>query len=349
MPLAVPIKRALARADLTTTVHAVATIARTLAGLHHENIFHRDIKPANLFRLKGAWVIGDFGLVDYPDKDAITAPGKRLGPQNFIPWELLKAPESAHGGPVDVYLMAKTLWVLATGQTYPPPGPHRTEDVQTRIETYVDHPKVRFLDQLMESATRHDPASRSSMQRVADELFDWCSLSNDPVPIPDTDDLFDKLSRLTEPGRTAQQTQMAKHAQFRELVSAIERRVSPIQQGFKDAGCMVGSLSPASSGTASPSDGAKTIGWRVLVPDAPKKGLLYGVNAALRQGYVVELRAYWEIYDNLDPCELQEIWAYKASVEPGTASAEAAVGAACDGLHAHTHEALARFLALLKG
>jgi serine/threonine protein kinase len=43
-----------------------ATRKTGLADLAEEGISHRDVKPENLFRLDDAWVIGAFGLVDYP-------------------------------------------------------------------------------------------------------------------------------------------------------------------------------------------------------------------------------------------------------------------------------------------
>jgi serine/threonine protein kinase len=48
-------------------VAAVADIATTLAALADEGVAHRDIKPDNLFELCGQWLIGDFGLVTYPE------------------------------------------------------------------------------------------------------------------------------------------------------------------------------------------------------------------------------------------------------------------------------------------
>jgi serine/threonine protein kinase len=79
MPLATPITEALGDSpDIRRVVEAIAEIAETLATLAQKNISHRDIKPGNLYRLNEKWTIGDFGLVEYPDKEALTAEGRTL-------------------------------------------------------------------------------------------------------------------------------------------------------------------------------------------------------------------------------------------------------------------------------
>jgi serine/threonine protein kinase len=85
MPVAVPIREALG-ADPAPgeVVAAVAQIAATLATLAAEGVAHRDIKPDNLFRLGDRWVVGDFGLVAYPEKNPLTEHGRKLGPIDYL-------------------------------------------------------------------------------------------------------------------------------------------------------------------------------------------------------------------------------------------------------------------------
>jgi hypothetical protein len=173
-PLAAGIREALgSRPSLNVVVAAVADIATTLAGLHAEAVFHRDVKPDNLFCLDGRWVIGDFGLVSYPDKAAITLDGRKLGPANFLPPELVSQPSKAAGGPADVYMLAKTLWVLSVGQTFPLPGPQRADDRTTQIGTFFSESRAHQLDRLLERATRNDPSRRPTMADLAAELTAW--------------------------------------------------------------------------------------------------------------------------------------------------------------------------------
>jgi serine/threonine protein kinase len=119
--------RSARESELPTIVAAFAEYARTSADLANEGISHRDIMPDDLFRLGNSWLIGDFGLVDYPGKPAVTAPGRRLGAVFFIAPEMLDDPDSAEGSCADVFSMAKTLWAVATGNRYAPGGQIRAD------------------------------------------------------------------------------------------------------------------------------------------------------------------------------------------------------------------------------
>src|SRR4051794_31013411 len=97
--LAMPIARALPEAlgdtpDILAVVGAVREIARTLAALVDLGIAHRDVKPGNLFELDGEFVVGDFGLVSYPDKPSVTKPFDKLGPAHFIADEMISNPDT---------------------------------------------------------------------------------------------------------------------------------------------------------------------------------------------------------------------------------------------------------------
>lgn len=73
MPLAVPLVTALGVSpEPSAVVTAIGRIAQTLASLAAGGVAHRDIKPDNLFQLNGEWVIGDFGLVKYPEQEQVT-------------------------------------------------------------------------------------------------------------------------------------------------------------------------------------------------------------------------------------------------------------------------------------
>ena len=89
MPVATPIREALGSdPEPGVVVAAIGEIATTLASLAAEGVAHRDIKPDNPFELDGRWVIGDFGLVTYPDKDPRTQHGHKLGPIDYMAPEM---------------------------------------------------------------------------------------------------------------------------------------------------------------------------------------------------------------------------------------------------------------------
>ena len=101
--------------SLRDVVMACASYAETLKNMHQRGFSHRDIKPDNLFVLDQNYVIGDFGLVDFPDKTPLTREGEKLGPTFYIAPEMLNDALNADGKLADVYSLAKTLWKLGTG------------------------------------------------------------------------------------------------------------------------------------------------------------------------------------------------------------------------------------------
>jgi hypothetical protein len=89
MPVARPLREALGGdPEPGMLVGPIAEIAATLASLAAEGVAHRNLKPDNLFELEGQWVIDDFGLVIYPDKDPRTQHGRELGPTDCMAPEM---------------------------------------------------------------------------------------------------------------------------------------------------------------------------------------------------------------------------------------------------------------------
>jgi serine/threonine protein kinase len=176
MPRATLLSEALAEASLATVVSALAVIARTLARLAADGVAHRDIKPDNLYERAGEWLVGDFGLVALPGVSDLTEPNRPLGPVNYRPYEMLANPANADPHAADVYAFGKTLWVLATGQNYPPPGHQRADVRNFSIADLRPHRHAELLDGLIDRATRPDPAARPAMGEIADELGLWLEL-----------------------------------------------------------------------------------------------------------------------------------------------------------------------------
>jgi len=178
MRIATPVRKALSGKPLGDIVQAVRAFAETLAEIHAAGGGHRDIKPGNLYRYRQRWVIGDFGLVDLPDLEAITRTG-RIGPAGFMPDELFLDAKRAESGPVDVFQLAKTLVVLVTEQEFPPQGPIAAGS-SGAISRYVTHAHADDLDQLVERCTRPEPTDRPDMHSVAKELDAWLSEPHQP-------------------------------------------------------------------------------------------------------------------------------------------------------------------------
>lgn len=173
--LAMPIAREIGyetvdRDDPFFVIRGAASMATTLSRLHDQGISHRDIKPANIYFLKKDWVLADFGIASFPGKKAMTENGRKLGPVHFIAPEMLNSPSTADGRRADTYSLAKTIWVLLSGQTFPPPGEQRISVEGLRISSYVTIPNVQLLDVLIDECTRHNPLERPSAHDIAARL-----------------------------------------------------------------------------------------------------------------------------------------------------------------------------------
>lgn len=229
MPIATPIRKALEETPaIEMVVRAVADIATCLAKLNGDGISHRDIKPDNLYRYEEQWAVGDFGLASYPDKEALTAEGKKLGPLYYLAPEMLFNPDTAAGPPADVYSLAKALWVLATGQNYPPPGQHRVEIPALTLSSYVTHSRAGILDRLLEHATAHDPHDRPTMGDVANELNSWLLPSVERPTMKDMSDLFVRIAARTEPKRRKEEEQHRLLEEYYGLQESLLNECTPL-------------------------------------------------------------------------------------------------------------------------
>ena len=73
MPIAEPIaKKFSGQESVEQIANCVIELANVMNVLHKQGIVHRDIKPSNIYFYKGGYCFGDFGLVDYPEKENLT-------------------------------------------------------------------------------------------------------------------------------------------------------------------------------------------------------------------------------------------------------------------------------------
>jgi hypothetical protein len=173
MPIAEPVRDALSGGPLEAVVEAVAAFANTLAELRESyGIGHRDVKPGNLYRHEDAWAVGDLGLIDLPGADSLTETDRIVGPANFVAYEMMTSAATADPHLADVYSLAKTLWVLATAQVWPPPGHQPHGNQLQAIGAYRAHARTADLDRLIDQCTR-TPQERPPLARFAAELRAW--------------------------------------------------------------------------------------------------------------------------------------------------------------------------------
>jgi len=234
MPIATPIAKALEGKPLADVVAAVAAIAGTLVRLQQDSgIARRDIKPGNLYELDGEWLIGDFGLIAVPDARSLTQDGRQVGPAHYTAYEMILNPATADPHPADVYSLGKTLWVLATGQAFPPEGHQPTGTRGFGIGDFRPHPQATSLDQEVDLMTRLHPEERPPKDQVARDLALWQELADEPVTL----DLSAAGARLREKLQSAIAEQDTQE-QYENLAYAAVRRLqqltAPLNEGLKN-------------------------------------------------------------------------------------------------------------------
>lgn len=229
MPEAEGIREHLGTAPtLESVVAAVAEIASSLAELAANDIAHRDVKPENLYWFGGSYRLGDFGLVAHPDNDPITERGKPLGPRWYHAPEMLSSPDTSDGRPADVYSLAKTLWVLATGQQFPVPGEQRIDQPSFTLAMNVSHDRANYLDRLVERSTSLDPQSRPTMASFRDELLAWLSTESNVIEPGELTHIYDRLRTLTDGDRRKQERQLAELELATSAMKEFNVAVAPV-------------------------------------------------------------------------------------------------------------------------
>lgn len=176
MPIAQPIKKEMKRATpIRTIVACIKQLAEHLVILHERGIVHRDIKPSNLYKYKNNWCFGDFGLVDYPGKEDLTEAGGSLGAKWTIAPEMKRDAAHADGKKADVYSLAKTLWILLTGEGKGFDGQYDENNPYIRLRKYDNRRSDYLVDieVLLRKSTDNDPNNRPTIMGFAEALNTW--------------------------------------------------------------------------------------------------------------------------------------------------------------------------------
>lgn len=150
----------------------VRGVADALAYAHREGIVHRDVKPGNVVLDRdGAPRLTDFGIAHLRADPRITVTGAMMGTPAFAAPEQRRDPLSVDER-ADVYGLGATLWFLLTGKL-----PH---DLDRSLAS--DWPGVpRPLGEVIQQATRYDPAGRPTIDELAAQLVDAAAeLTADP-------------------------------------------------------------------------------------------------------------------------------------------------------------------------
>jgi len=123
--------------DLLQKIDDIIKIGYVVNCLHERGFAHRDIKPSNILFYRGRLCLSDFGLVwSESDKRIITHEGEFLGPVNIRPPEMenIDLLENATYYKSDVYLFAKTAWIIITGNSSGFRGEYNRNDKQIYLD-----------------------------------------------------------------------------------------------------------------------------------------------------------------------------------------------------------------------
>jgi len=296
-------------------------------------------------------------LVDYPEKEALTAPGNWIGPIHYLAPELLSDPDKAKSGPSDVFSLAKTLWVLATRQNYPLPGFLTRQVPQFHIGSYVVDDRAYILDALVEKATRIDPKQRPTMKDFSDELSAWLEFPRSPSPVDDLSDLQTQISPILQSHIRAQtiQEECTKHVET--SITRIVELLRPFAENLEKVTGLIVEIGTRAEISNLPeiqefSKVKDYLSYRVasFYVQSPTRiglgnnhiALTGGIILQFTKGGIVHLSGAYAI--SLGAGNLRKIWLETHDVEFGSAREDQALSSVLDGLRSNLRTAINAFV-----
>lgn len=166
--------------SIDDAVECVTQISETLVQIHEKEYSHRDIKPANILFYEGRFCLCDFGLVDIPDS-TLTKETDRIGALRTIAPEMSRLSNAADCKKADVYSLAKTLWILLSGNKDCFDGKYSILDDTLNLNKLQKLEKVHLVEihKLLEISTDNDPKVRPTMEQFHKALVQWADVKKD--------------------------------------------------------------------------------------------------------------------------------------------------------------------------
>lgn len=180
MPIAEPIgKKFAGQESIDEVAECVIELAMVMDELHKRGIVHRDIKPSNIYFYRGDYCFGDFGLVDYPEKENLTKLKEPVGAKATIAPEMKRNAKNSDGKKADVYSLAKTLWMLLTRNETGFDGTYDSESKLMGLSGFLKGEHIVELEELLYDSTREEPELRPTMNQFASRLKEWLEVKSD--------------------------------------------------------------------------------------------------------------------------------------------------------------------------
>jgi hypothetical protein len=148
--------------------------------------------------------------------------------------EMRQDADRADPGPADVWALAKTLWVLLTGQDLPLPGTHRSTDPAHSLQERITFQFAAELDLMLENATQIEPEKRISMQDMLLELRACTAAPPEARESASLAELHDRMAALTAVSRELASQTQDRRSRIAEAKGELEQIVADAATELND-------------------------------------------------------------------------------------------------------------------
>lgn len=177
MPLAESVEQKIKNFTLDEKVEVIQMLLNMLVNLHQNGIAHRDIKPANILYYNGKFVLSDFGLVYFKRKKFKTPVGKKVGAKQTIAPQMEKDAQSADRYKADVYSMAKTIWIILTGDEFSFGGQYIANSEIGLSRKLKCNKYLYPLDKLLAQCTDYTESTRPTAEEMTKRFEEWIQIN----------------------------------------------------------------------------------------------------------------------------------------------------------------------------
>ena len=193
----------------------IVKMARALQALAKNAIFHRDIKPQNIIYIDGVPYLSDFGLAKTPFGKDLTKNNKGVGPIWTIAPEMKRTPETADAERGDVYSLAKTLWILITGELKGFEGEYSSGRQCSLINYGIKNPS--YLEDIIKPCTSDIPQNRLTYGEIIRLLTALIGNNGDALALKE----WAALKKRIFPENTPVRSQWARIQEIQQILKLI--------------------------------------------------------------------------------------------------------------------------------